>query len=71
MAPVATRGKPEVFIAHGRLDRVLPFERTGQRVARLLDEAGYDVTFRPHPKGHNPRPLARNALGWFLGEGKA
>ncbi len=60
------RGHPHIFIGHGSHDEVLPIESTSCQIAPRLQDEGYDVTLRVHDGGHNPRPMARSALSWFL-----
>ncbi len=66
-APARRRGKPPVWIAHGRRDSVLPLRRTSAQLVPRLRRQGYRVTFRPFGGGHEVRPgIARAALGWVL-----
>lgn len=43
---------PKVYISHGRNDQVLPYERCGAALARMLANAGLDVCFDPFDGGH-------------------
>lgn len=47
-------GKP-VFVGAGEADRIIPIERT-RRAARILREAGADVTFNTYSVGHGTHP---------------
>jgi predicted esterase len=67
-APSRVAGEPRIFIAHGRQDPVLLFERCGARVAAALEQSGYDVDFRPFSGGHVvPTEMVEAALSRFLG----
>jgi phospholipase/carboxylesterase len=68
LAPQTTQGKPRVFIAHGTHDRVLPVERCGRRVAELMRDADYDVTWREFDGPHTvPPAIAHEAIAWMTG----
>lgn len=57
------RGRPAVFISHGVADTVLPIDRTSRRIVPVLRSAGYDVTYREFPGGHEiPPGMVREAL---------
>ena len=57
------RGRPEVFISHGVDDAVLPITRTSRRIVPELRSAGYDVTYREFPGGHEvPQEMVREAF---------
>ncbi len=57
--------KPPVFIAHGHEDRVLPFA-VAESLARMLEKAGFPVTFVPFAGGHQiPEPVM-TSLATFL-----
>lgn len=60
-------GKPRVFVAHGRLDDVLPLERTSGRIVPALRDAGYRVTFRTFDDGHRaPLAISTAAVRWLV-----
>ena len=63
--PLRRRGR--IFIAHGKQDDVLTFESTSKVLVSALEDAGYDVTLRPHAGGHVPYPRLRAAWDWFAG----
>jgi predicted esterase len=66
-APSRTEDQPRIFIAHGRQDPVLPFERCGDRVAAALKQSGYDVAYRPFSGGHVvPPEMVEAAFSRFL-----
>ncbi len=67
-APPAQVGSPRVFISHGRADAVLPVDRCGRRVARVLRQAGYDVRYEEFDGGHVvPADLVTAAVDWWTG----
>lgn len=61
-------GRPRIFAAHGRSDRILPFDYTSGTLTPRLRDAGYDVTFFPFDGDHGvPGEVSEAALDWFLG----
>lgn len=67
-APPTQEGVPRVWLSHGITDTVLPIDRCGRRVAGLLRDAGYDVTYEEFAGGHVVPPhLLDAALSWWLG----
>ncbi|WP_043458445.1 alpha/beta hydrolase [Azohydromonas australica] len=62
-APVGPRGRPRIFIAHGKADRVLPVARCSRRVVPMLQGAGYEVRYLEFDGGHEvPPEVAREAV---------
>jgi len=62
------RGKPRVFISHGREDTILPFDQCGRRLATQLEHDGYRVRFDAFDGGHAATPAMREtAMSWFVG----
>ena len=60
-------GRPKVYISHGRRDTVLPFEETGELLAKQLGASGYVVNFDPFGGGHTvPADKLRTAFDWWL-----
>jgi phospholipase/carboxylesterase len=65
--PGSPTGKPEIFITHGREDRILPYEATSKRIVPAMTRAGYTVTLRQFDGGHTvPAELAREAFRWAV-----
>jgi predicted esterase len=65
-APVEPTGRPALFISHGRGDQVLPIDRCGRRLARLLKASGYAVEYREFDGGHEiPADVSVAALDWL------
>ena len=61
-------GRPQVFVSHGRGDRILPIDRCSRRIVPDLERRGYAVTYREFDGGHGvPDGLAREALAWAAG----
>jgi phospholipase/carboxylesterase len=61
-------GRPEIFIAHGRQDPVLPIDRTSRVIVPQLRSEGYDVTYVEFEGVHHVEPENQiRALRWFLG----
>lgn len=68
LANVARVGVPQVYIAHGTQDPVLPIDRSSLRIVPILRNAGYEVTFREFSGGHQIyAPYAREGLRWVIG----
>jgi phospholipase/carboxylesterase len=71
-APGEPVGRPDVFISHGRADAVLPIDRCGRRLARVLRATGYPVHYVEYDGGHQiPPGVADAASDWLetLGPG--
>lgn len=61
----AAHGRPQVFVSHGRGDRVLPIDRCSRRIVPDLERRGYAVTYREFDGGHGvPDDVAAEALAW-------
>ena len=68
MAPASQHGAPRIFVSHGTGDRVLPIDPCSRRVVPLLENAGYDVTYREFQGGHTvPPEIALEAVRWLGG----
>ena len=65
----ATRGRPRVFISHGKADRILPIDSTSRRIVPGLEQGGYAVKYREFDGPHAvPPEIAREAFTWFAGK---
>lgn len=65
LPPGSPVGKPEVYIAHGDDDPILPVEVTSQRIAPAMQRAGYRVTMKTFPGGHRiPPEIAQEGFRW-------
>lgn len=67
MAPTRSEGSPRVFITHGTADRVLPIERCSRKMARRLEQGGFDLVYYEFEGGHViPEEMVELAFRWFL-----
>jgi phospholipase/carboxylesterase len=57
-------GRPQIFVAHGVRDQVIPIELGGDAIARRLrSDGGYRVTYQRFAGGHRVVPaIARAAV---------
>lgn len=66
LAPASQYGQPQIFIAHGTHDAVLPIDRCSRRIVPQLRAAGYAVRYDEFDGPHTvPPAIARDALAWF------
>ncbi|CAN5816378.1 serine esterase [soil metagenome] len=66
MAPASQYGMPQIYIAHGATDTVLPIDRCSRRIVPQLMRAGYTVRYHEFDGPHTiPAIVAREALDWF------
>lgn len=66
MTPVAARGKPKLFIAHGVRDTTMPIDDTSRKFVPRLKKLDYDVTYREYDGGHGaPAPIVHEAFAWL------
>jgi predicted esterase len=64
--PATKRGKPKIFIAHGRQDEILPIDRTSRVFVPALRKDGYNVTYDEFDGGHEVnRDELSGAVRWF------
>lgn len=52
VVPGPRRGRPSIFVSHGRDDTVLPIDRCGRPVVAFLREEGYTVRYLEFEGGH-------------------
>jgi predicted esterase len=65
VAADAARGRPPIYISHGRSDPVLPIDRCSRRLVPALRAAGHEVRYLEFDGGHGvPPDVARAALEW-------
>jgi phospholipase/carboxylesterase len=63
-------GRPRVFLSHGTRDEILPIDRCGRVVAEQLRRHRYPLVYREFDGPHTvPKPLAEEALRWFVQRG--
>lgn len=61
------RGRPEIFITHGRRDRILPIDRCSRRIVPQLKAASYAVMYREFDSGHElPETITQEAIDWSI-----
>lgn len=66
VVPGPRRGRPAIFVSHGREDVVLPIDRCGRTVVALLRGEGYAVRYLEFEGGHIlPPEMAGAALDNF------
>lgn len=66
LAPAAYQGAPQVFVAHGTRDAVLPIDRCSRRIVPQLRRAGYAVRYDEFDGPHTvPPAIVCDALAWF------
>jgi predicted esterase len=64
IAPGQPSGGPDIFITHGKADRVLPIDRCSRRIVPQLERAGYPVRYVEFDGGHTvPDDLAAEGFG--------
>ena len=67
IASAEQRGRPRLFISHGRLDQVLPINMCSRRIVPQVERMGHDVTYREFDGLHTvPPEVAREAVDWFV-----
>ncbi len=67
VSPPSLAGRPRCWVAHGTADTVLPVDRCGRRVVRLLQRQGYPVRYEEFDGAHVVRPdHLVEALRWWL-----
>ncbi len=60
-------GVPEIFVSHGRLDRILPIARTSRAIVPAMQRAGYPVTYTEFEGGHGiPPAVLQSAVEWMI-----
>ncbi len=66
IAPGERRGQPRIFVSHGVHDQILPINRCGRWIARVLQRTGYDVDYHEFDGPHAvPPEIARGAVTWL------
>jgi phospholipase/carboxylesterase len=70
MVPADQRGKPRIFISHGKIDQVLPISNCSRRIVPRLESAGYEVLYQEFEGPHTvPPAIVRQSLDWLLPAG--
>jgi phospholipase/carboxylesterase len=61
-------GTAKFFISHGQQDEILAIATTSRRIVPVLEDAGYDVTYREFNGPHTVPPnIAQDAFEWIAG----
>ena len=65
MSPAELRGRPRLFVSHGRSDPVLSIAGTSRKLVPRLRQTGYEVHYREFDGGHTVPPrIVEEALAW-------
>ena len=65
-SPGTPRGRPPIFVSHGRGDTILPIDQTSRRLVLELRRRRYRVTYREFAGPHAvPPAIARTAATWL------
>jgi phospholipase/carboxylesterase len=63
------RGRPLIWISHGRRDEILPIDTCSRRIVPELEAANYLVRYKEFDGPHTvPAELARAAFEWIVGK---
>jgi predicted esterase len=72
VSPGQFRGKPRIFISHGRQDPILPIDMASREIVPALKKRGYDVNYVEFDGQHGiKKEIARQAAAWLVGESGA
>jgi phospholipase/carboxylesterase len=67
IASPGQRGRPRLFISHGKRDQVLPINVCSRQLVPRIERMGYDVQYREFDGSHTvPQEIAREAIDWFV-----
>jgi phospholipase/carboxylesterase len=72
VSPGTFRGKPRIFVSHGRQDSVLPIDMASREIVPALRKRGYDVNYVEFEGDHMiKREIASQAAAWLVGDAKS
>jgi Predicted esterase len=72
VSPGAFRGKPRIFISHGRQDSVLPIDMASREIVPALKKRGYDVNYVEFDGDHTiKRDIANQAAAWLVEDARS
>jgi phospholipase/carboxylesterase len=72
VSPGTFRGKPRIFISHGRQDSVLPIDMASREIVPALKKRGYDVNYVEFDGDHTiRRDIAGQAAAWLVENAKS
>lgn len=67
VSPGKFRGKPRIFISHGRQDSVLPIDMASREIVPALQKRGYDVDYIEFDGDHTiTKDVANKAAEWLV-----
>jgi predicted esterase len=66
--PPTRRGKPRIFVAHGRQDQILAIDGASRPIVRALRNDGYEVEYEEFEGRHTvTADEVTRAMRWFVG----
>lgn len=66
--PATKRGKPRIFVAHGRQDQILAIDAASRPIVRALRADGYEVEYQEFEGRHTvTADEVTRAMRWFVG----
>lgn len=72
VSPGKFRGKPRIFVSHGRQDSVLPIDMASREIVPALQKRGYDVDYVEFDGDHTiTKDVANKAAEWLVTGAKA
>jgi len=67
VSPGKFRGKPRIFVSHGRQDSVLPIDMASREIVPALMKRGYDVDYIEFDGDHTiTKDVAAKAAEWLV-----
>lgn len=70
VSPGTFRGKPRIFVSHGRQDSILPIDMASREIVPALKKRGYDVNYVEFDGDHQiKRDIAGQAAAWLVEKG--
>ena len=72
VSPGKFRGKPRIFVSHGRQDSVLPIDMASREIVPALQKRGYDVDYVEFDGDHTiTKDVANKAAQWLVAGAKS
>jgi Predicted esterase len=67
VSPGKFRGKPRIFVSHGRQDSVLPIDMASREIVPALEKRGYNVDYVEFDGDHTiTKDVANKAAEWLV-----
>ena len=67
IGPMTASGEPQIYIAHGTEDEILPVNPCSRSIVKQLKRLELDVMYEEFDGGHViPADVAQSAVNWFL-----